>query len=72
MPDTPTPLPCPFCGSEAIYPVEGEFFRWIQVMCADCYARGPAVRHNSPRGYLDPSGAIQAWNTRHEPGKETP
>ncbi len=50
--------PCPFCGSEDLYPdFEGEVFDVVQ--CRACKTQGP--------WYLNGVGADEDWNSRPSP-----
>jgi Lar family restriction alleviation protein len=68
-----TPLPCPFCGSTNGTYEQGETYRWILWTCAECGAKGPAVRCNitgSGTGGMKEARmlAVEAWNKRTAPG----
>ena len=63
--------PCPFCGCAASSVIEGATFRWRQVECRDCQARGPEVRcqtlgEGTPAEWQAKAtaDAIAAWNER--------
>ena len=63
--------PCPFCGCAASGVIEGATFRWRQVECRDCQARGPEVRcqtlgAGTPAEWQAKAAddAIAAWNGR--------
>ena len=59
-------LPCPFCGhpNATPEPDTSQGYKWGQLVCDSCAAKGPEVRTN----YLEPEywseDAIKEWNSR--------
>lgn len=72
------PRPCPFCGYSKVGDcgmtvIVGSTFRWRQVECPCCTARGPEIRVQTmgpgTPGEWEEKGeadAIQAWNQSAE------
>jgi Lar family restriction alleviation protein len=67
----PSPLPCPFCGSENVCVVEGTTFRWVVAKCINCDAQSGEVRIQTMGSGLPmewqaqaTEDAIAEWNRR--------
>lgn len=58
--DEQTLLPCPFCGSGLVEPMDDGAFAWVH--CMACGAEGAATNAGG-----DAPEAIAAWNTRTTP-----
>ena len=57
--------PCPFCGGEA--ELLHHTYEWsVRVLCQNCGAIGEVKRGAEEAD----KAAIEAWNTRHDAGKE--
>ena len=52
--------PCPFCGSDDLFPYEGEHYS--SIICIDCRAEGPRVIID-PENY-NWEASIELWNKR--------
>ena len=58
-------LPCPFCGSRAIYILEGSSYRWSKAECADCGGSCGEVRRNTNNSDDSNNAVVKAeWNKR--------
>lgn len=53
--------PCPFCGSEMVFPCNGENFSFLSIVCADCEGAGPLIRDDVPNSRYE---AAKLWNMR--------
>ena len=54
--------PCPFCGSDDLFPYDGEHYS--SIICIDCRAEGPRVIIDSENDSC--KRAKELWNKRSE------
>lgn len=67
--DSPTFLPCPFCGCESIEIKGTNSHHWRHVECVECGARSGEVRDEKPgtlEGWLESfPHLVRSWNVRN-------